>query len=447
MTIETLRSAFSGVILTESTEGFANYPYPAGAPTVIVRPQSADDVIAAIAHARSDGLSVSVRSGGHSGGGWTWRPGGLVIDMSGFTDITVTGLRATIGSGATWGTVAETLGEHGLALSSGDTRSVGVGGLTLGGGVGWVVRKYGLALDSLVSARIVTADGRVVTASGGENPDLFWAIRGGGGNFGVVLDFTFEAHRLSSVLHGVITFDTQDLAGLLRGYRDALRDSPTELNATFMLMPPMGPQMPGGPAIHVVWAASDDAGADEATGWAAIAPLLEIPGIVTHDIRSKAYADVLDDPHPPEGDGPMPVIVGNNGWAPDFSDEAIDAVAELVRRTPGGVLMIRYLAGRFNQVDVDATAFAWRDAETLVIAVAFLPPDADAAVIAAMNEAWLPVSEFTEGTYGNFTESTGDEIVGLMYPPATLARLRSIKYEWDPENVFDQNQNIAPARP
>lgn len=440
MTIESFRAAFGGRILVDGDEGFASSPYPAGAPSLVARPGSVNDVISALGFARDNDLVVSIRSGGHSAGGWSTASGGLDIDMSAFDAITVDGTTVTVGTGATWGVVASTLGEHGLALSSGDNKSVGVGGLTLGGGVGWLVRQYGLAVDSLVSARLVTAAGEAVTVSVDENAELFWAIRGGGGNFGVVVDFTFEAHELAGIVHGIISFDDGDLRTILRGYRDAMRNAPEQLNVTFMQWPPMGPEMPGGPQLHVVYAAPDEAAAMEA-----VAPLLSIPGVSGHDIRAKAYADALEDPHPPEPGAPMPVIVGSNGWAPDFSDDAIDGInTTMDGMGAGSVLMIRYLGGAFNRVDENATAFAWRDAEALVIAFAFLPPDADAALIEATEAAWQTTSAHTRGAYGNFLGYAGEKAVGLMYPPATRARLAAVKHRWDPQNVFSQNQNISP---
>ena len=438
--LDSLRGSFAGTLLLDTDEGFSAFAYPVGAPGVVARPSTVDDVSAALKYAAANELPVSIRSGGHSGGGWTSSAGGIVLDMSGFDQVSVTGASVTVGAGATWGAVASALAPHGLALTSGDTASVGVGGLTLGGGVGWIVRKYGLALDNLTSAEIVTASGESVTASATQNADLFWAIRGGGGNFGVVTEFTFEAHPLNGVVHGIISFAADDLAALLRAYRDVMRDAAEELNATFLLMPPMGPEMPGGPQIHVVWA-----GSDEAAAMAAIQPLLDIPGMTGHNVTSKAYRDVLDDPEPPPAGVPMPMIVGNNGWAPDFSDEAIEAIATMIDAIEAPVLMIRYLRGAFNRVPADATAFAWRDAETLVIAVAFLPADSSPATLEAIDAAWSPVAEFTRGTYGNFVSYAGEKAVALMYPPTTRTRLAKIKRTWDPGNLFNQNQNIEPG--
>ena len=435
---EPLRSAFTGSILVDGDEGFAAFPFAVGAPSVVVRPETVDDVTSALLLARQNTLAVSVRSGGHSGGAWTSTAGGLVLDMSAFADIDVDGEFVTIGTGSTWGAVAAALQPHGLAISSGDTKSVGVGGLTLGGGLGWLVRKYGLALDSLVAARIVTANGDLVTASAGQNAELFWAIRGGGGNFGVVLDFTFRARRLDGVVHGVLALGG-DLAVTIRGVRDVLRSAPEELNVTLMRFPAMGGEPAGAPSLHVLWAGSD---LDEAM--AAIQPLLDLPGVTTDGVTAKPYADALEDPHLPPPGTPVPTMVGNNGWLPELSDAAVEAIAAMAGQMPSSMLVIRFLLGAFNRVPADSTAFGWRDAEALVMAVAFLPPGADAALVEQTEAMWQPVAGFTVGTYGNFAATAGERIVTLMYPPQTRARLELVKREWDPKNLFNQNQNVGP---
>ena len=433
---------FAGTILVPGAE---EYPAAAtaygvlGSPVLVARPSSTADVAAAIGYARAQGLPLSVRSGGHTL--FSTNNGGMVLDLAHISDVEVLGDGLVrVGGGAVWGDVARALQPYGLAISSGDTYSVGVGGLTLGGGIGWMVRQQGLALDNLREAEVVLPSGAVVTASDTSEPELFWALRGGGGNFGVVTEFTFEAHPLDGVVHGTITFDTDDLAALLCGYRDVMRSAPEELNVTFMQFPPMGPEMPGGPALHVVWGGAD---LDEAM--AHIQPLLDLAGVVAHDISAKAYVDTLEDPHAPEPGTPMPTIVGNNGWMPDFSDEAIAAVVAMDESLAGSVLMTRYLRGEFNRVAEDATAFAWRNAEALVISMAFLPPDAPPEVVDGVHAAWQSVERFTEGTYGNFQTEGGERIVGLMYPAATRARLGEVKRAWDPNNLFSQNQNILPA--
>ena len=199
-------------------------------------------------HAVRHDLAVSVRSGGHSPLGHSTNTGGMVIDLAHLDAVEVLDADrrlVRVGGGATWGQVSAALDPHGWALTAGDTSDVGVGGLTLGGGIGWLVRRHGLAVDNLVGARVVTADGRLVTASADEHPDLFWALRGGGGNFGVVVDFDFVAQPVSTVHYGTITYQVDDPADLLRRWRNAMRLAPEELSSTLALMP----QVPGAPRI------------------------------------------------------------------------------------------------------------------------------------------------------------------------------------------------------
>lgn len=434
-----LETRLSGTILLPGDERYVGMPHSTvGPPSFVLRATTPDDVVEAIRYARSEGIPMSVRSGGHTGGSWTTLQGGFVLELAGINSIEVldAGL-VRIGSGAVWGEVAAALKPHGLSLSSGDTTTVGVGGLTLGGGIGWMVRKYGLAIDSLVSADVITADGSQLTASAGENSDLFWALRGGGGNFGVVTHFTFQAHPLSTVWAGAITFDVDDLASLLRAWRDAMRTAPEELTTTFLAMPAFGPEMPASTQVVVCFA-----GDDESAAMAAIHPLLQLDGVRGHDITEKPYEDVLDDPHPPDA---ALTIVGNNGFAPHLSDDCIAALVDVQRDLGGAVLMIRSLAGAFNRVPADATAFAYRDSEALVISAAFLPPDAPAEAVQRIHDVWTTVSPHLTGAYSNFMMQNGEKAVRAIYPPATRARLAEIKYRYDPENLFSQNQNIVPV--
>jgi FAD/FMN-containing dehydrogenase len=435
-----LKECFVGTVLAPGDDGFDSVSpalSPAGRPSFVARAATPSDVVEAIRIAREESVPISVRSGGHSRGQWTTTPGGFLLDLSGMNTIEVLGDRLVrLGTGAVWGDVARALKNHGLALTSGDTTSVGVGGLTLGGGIGWMVRKYGLALDNLVKAEVVTAAGEIVTASPLEQPELFWALRGGGGNFGVVTHFTFRAHPLSTVHAGPIRYDVEDLAPLLRGWRDVMRGAPEELNATFLAMPSFGPEMPASTQILVCYADSDEAAAE-----AAVEPLRGLLGARDADIREKDYVDVLEDPQPPEA--PL-TIVANNGFAPDFSDDAIDAIAR-VQRELGGVLMIRSLRGAFNLVSADETAFGFRDSEMLVISAAFLPPDAPPAATDRVRALWAEVSPFLAGSYGNFLSGSDEQAIAAMFPLATRSRLAAIKHRYDPQNLFSQNQNIAPV--
>jgi FAD/FMN-containing dehydrogenase len=431
-----LRERLSGVWLPGDDEYEALRPkYElAGAPAVFVRPETTDEITQALRFAAAESMPVSIRSGGHGASAFP-NPGGIVIDLGRFDSIDIEdGGRVRIGGGATWGVVAETLEKHNLGLSSGDTREVGVGGLTLGGGIGWMVRERGLALDQLEGVELVTATGEVVTANEQTNSELFWALRGGGGNFGVVTEFTFRAHPLSGVVAGSITLDPDRLAEVVRAWRDVMRSAPEQLNVTLVSFPSFGPDVPPGAQLLVCYAGTDQAAAD-----AAVAPLLSLPGAGASTIGPKRYSEVLEEAVPP----PPATIVGENGFVPELSDDAIDAlIATRVAMLPS-VLMIRSLGGEFSRVPADATAFAHRDAEVWTFIGSFLPLDASAEAVAETASHWSTVSEYVTGTYGNFRQNSSAEIVARIYPGDTAERLLAVKREWDSQNVFRVNHNFA----
>ena len=294
LTAETLRPGDEGY------DDAARVFFATGAPALVVRPRDPGEVAQAVRHAVRHDLPLSVRSGGHSPLGHSTNTGGLVIDLRHLDEVEVldAGRRLVrVGGGATWGQVATALDPHGWGITSGDTADVGVGGLTLGGGVGWMVRRHGLAVDNLVGARVVTADGRLVTASAEEHPDLFWALRGGGGNFGVVVDFDFVAQEVTSVHHGSVVYQLDDTADLVRRWRDAMRGAPEELSSTLVLAPSM-PSAP--PMAMVLLCYAGAAGADVADADAAIEPLLELGTVVKASISERRYAEVLEAAqHPP----------------------------------------------------------------------------------------------------------------------------------------------------
>ena len=433
------------LVLVPGDEGYerAGTVYArSGCPAIIVRPTAAAGVARAVRYAREKGLTLSVRGGGHSGSGHGTNDGGLVLDLGRFDQIEVPGDGLVrVGGGATWGAVAEALRGHGLAISSGDTASVGVGGLTLGGGLGWMVRELGLALDQLAAARVVLANGDEVTASAEENADLFWALRGGGGNFGVVTEFTFRAHPLDGVHFGVLRFaadptDAEVLYELLVGWRDAMRAASDRLTTTFLLLPGFGDEPPGA-QVAVCFADSDDAAADRA-----IAPLLALGGLTANTVARAAYADILaETPHPPEGIR----VVNNNGYTALFDNEAVEQLALMYSALPGTVLMIRYLGGEFARIDPDATAFAYRDSETLVISAAFFPAGSSETAVEDYQSHWARMLPHLRGLYGNFSMLASELATPLMYPPETLARLQRVKSRYDPDNLFDQNHNVRPS--
>jgi FAD/FMN-containing dehydrogenase len=230
--LKTLRRDFGGTIIEPGAaeyESARRSRLASGTPAQVLRPEDVRDVQAGVRFAASTGLLLSVRGGGHGFVGFGTNDGGVVIDLGKLADVEVIDKErhlVRIGGGATWGQVAAALASHGLAISSGDTKSVGVGGLTLTGGIGWKVRKYGLALDNVAAADVVTANGQVVHASAQENPELFWAIRGGGGNFGIVTAFEFEAHPTTDVFFGKIAFPASQAAAVLHGWADYLLTAP-----------------------------------------------------------------------------------------------------------------------------------------------------------------------------------------------------------------------------
>ncbi|MBM7832347.1 FAD/FMN-containing dehydrogenase [Agromyces cerinus] len=405
-----------------------------GEPDAVVRPHTVDEVAAAVGLAAAAGLPIAVRSGGH---GLLPVEGGLVVDLAEFTAIEVdaNGL-VSVGGGARWGDVAAVLAPHGLGISSGDTRDVGVGGLALGGGIGWLVRMQGLAVDALREVELVTAAGEVLTVNESSHPELFWALRGGGGNFGVVTRFAFQAVPADGLVAAHVTFDRSDVPAILRAWRDVMRAGPDELNSSLMLVPPFGPEMPGGPQLGVALQGS------EAQLRELLAPLLELPSVTEAKIGPSTYGELLEDA--PPGRPPFR-FVGGNGFVPELSDAALDAVAAAYDRDVPTMVLLRALGGAFSRVAPDATAIAFRDAEALLIVNGVVAPDAAPELVAsveAVNDAALAC---TSGVYGNFSAEYGDEITAAMYPPATLERLRRIKAQVDPGNVFRRNHNIAPV--
>ena len=435
LTVEALRPGDDGY------DDAAKVFFATGEPALVVRPRDPDQVAAALAHAVRHDLAVSVRSGGHSGLGHGTNTGGMVIDLAGLDAIEVLDAErrlVRVGGGATWSEVAAALDPHGWGLTSGDTAGVGVGGLTLGGGIGWMVRRHGLAIDNLVGARVVTADGRLVTASADEHPDLFWALRGGGGNFGVVVDFDFVAQEVTTVHYGTVTYRLDDPTDLLSRWRDAMRVAPEELSSTIALMP----RMPGAePSALVLLCYAGEPGTSVSEADAAIEPLLELGTVTGADISERRYAEVLEHAEPPPGLR----MTARNTLVPTLGDDVIAAIDSL-HRTPGPkAVAVRSLGGAFARVPADATAFAHRDAEAMIICALMLPPTATDADVEQALVPWGAVASQGTGTYINFQGSAAAEDLAAAYPPPTYARLAEVKRAYDPGNRFALNHNIAPT--
>jgi len=438
-------SELAGEALRPGDAGYddaARVFFGTGAPALVVRPRDPDEVAAALAHAARQGLAVSVRSGGHSALAHGTNSGGMVIDLARLNDVEVLDTErrlVRVGGGATWGRVSSALDARGWAITSGDTGDVGVGGLTLGGGFGWLVRRYGLAIDNLVGARVVTADGRLLTASTDEHPALFWALRGGGGNFGVVVDFDFVAQPVSTVHFGSVTYRLDDSAQLIRRWRGAMRTAPDELSSTLVLPP----RMPGvAPSARVLLCYAGAPGTAVEDADAAIEPLLGLGAVTEARIGERRYREILDDAEQlPAGIR----FVTRNTLVPALDDDVITELGSLHAAAVPAAIALRSLGGAFGRVPASATAFAHRSAEAMVIAAVILPGTvADADVERAL-VPWRAVAARGTGAYVNFQGSATAADVAAAYPPATLARLAAIKRGYDPDNRFALNHNVKPA--
>ena len=443
MDLSALRSDVSGNVFAPDDDGFAAAlaAYAAPGPAVIVQAANESDVVAAVRFAVAEDLRVAVRSGGHAGPVFSPAPDRILIDLHALSSVEVgdDGI-VTVGPGATWGDVATEVQSHGLAITSGDTAAVGVGGLTLGGGIGWLVRRDGLALDNLVSATVVLASGELVTASDAENTELFWALRGGGGNFGVVTALRFHARPLGAVLAVEAELDPERLGETLRALRDAMADAPDELNVTFGVVP-NGPPGPDFAFLHHI--AAVYAGEDSEVSRAAIAPLLELPGVVASTVRQSDYRGTLAE-IPGAPGAPLPNVAVRDAMLAELDDDTIDDALSARAQLGLSVFTVRFLGGAFGRVDPAATAFAHRDAVAVANIVEFLPPGAPNES-SQVDAAWAPVKARSVGSYGNFTEQRAPGVIDAIYPTTTLQRLRAAKTVFDPENRFADNHNIAPA--
>ena len=443
--LETLRRDFGGDIIEPGAveyESASRSLLASGSPACVLRPRNVADVQAGVRFAASTGLSLSVRGGSHSFAGFGTNDAGVVIDLGKLANVDVIDKErhlVRIGGGATWGQVATVLAPHGLAISSGDTKSVGVGGLTLTGGIGWKVRKYGLALDNVVAAEVVAADGDVVRASADENPELFWAIRGGGGNFGIVTAFEFAAHPTTDVFFGKIAFPASEAATVLQGWADYLRSAPEELTSIADFANPFA----GGPEAPVeIYVAFDADDAELAAR--AIDPIRRLGTVIDEDVTLKPYADTLVD-----GATPPPGIELVTRSAFVERESVSDVLRILVavgasERSP--FIAIRSVGGAVSRVPGDATAYTHRQAELMFVTVTAGPKPVVDAGRPALDAIWGRLAPHVSGVYANFLSSATEDDVAAIYPTQTYERLAAVKRQYDPGNLFAGNHNVRPGR-
>jgi FAD/FMN-containing dehydrogenase len=420
-------------------------------PALIIRCAGTADVVRGVEFARSEGLELAVRGGAHSIAGFSTSDGGVVLDLSPMKGIRVDPItrRAVAQAGLTWAEFDHETQAFGLAVTGGLVSSTGIAGFTLGGGIGWLLREYGLTCDSLLSADVVTADGQLVTASEHEHPDLFWGLRGGGGNFGVVTSMEFRLYPVGPIVFaGPVFYAGADAVQVLRGWRDLTETMPDELTtlANILIAPPV-PFLPeaahGQPIVAIigVYAGSVEDGAKAAEPLRRLAePLADLMGPMPYT----AMQSLLD---------PLWTAEAQNYFTgallTGLTDEGIDTL--LARHTAGQApvreLHLHHCGGAMARVPSSATAFAHRNA-AYVLNIIARSPDREGFPehgewARASHRAMDPWT--TGGAYVNFTSESQEDRVRASYPPDTYARLVAVKDRYDPTNLFQLNQNIRPS--
>lgn len=449
ISIPQLRTALTGQVIAPGDAEYdtARTVFTGGIdrrPAVIVRVADATDVSYIVSLARETGVELAIRSGGHSGAGHSVSEGGIVLDLSNMKALHIDAEQRTAWAetGLTAGEYTAKAGAYGLATGFGDTGSVGIGGITLGGGVGYLVRKYGLTIDDLLAADIVTADGQLLRVDAETHPDLFWAIRGGGGNFGVVTRFQFRLHEVGTILGGMLILPaTPDV---IRSFVAEAEAAPDELStiANVMTAPPM-PFLPA--EVHgqlIIMVLLVYAGEIEA-GQRAIAPFRALATPLADMIRPVRYPEM----YPPEKEGYHPVAANRTMFIDTVDQSTAETVIGCLRASTAqmAVAQIRVLGGAMARLPVEATAFAHRGRRIMVNVAAIYQHSEDSA----LHDSWVTsfaaaLRQGDAGAYVNFLGDEGEDRVREAYPGTTWDRLVAIKERYDPTNLFRLNQNIPP---
>ena len=419
-------------------------------PAAFARCNGNEDVGAALRFAREHHMEVAVRSGGHNVAGTGLSDGGLVIDLQLMksVDVDADRRRLRVQAGARLGDVDRATEPFGLALVSGINSETGLAGLTLGGGIGWLMRKYGLTIDHLISAELVTVDGEVLQVSANLNPDLFWAIRGGGGNFGIVTSFEFNLVPLGpQVYSGIVLYPAEQASEVLRHYREWAASAPDEVTTILMLRRNAfawsGPELQGRPIVGV--GALYSGAADR--GQAVLAPLHQFGAVLASSVQTRTWTQhqSMIDASAPAGR----LYYWKSHYLSRLSDAAIDVIVENAWRfsSPYSLTLLSHMGGAIRQCADDETAYSGRDAEfTINIncgAIDFEVYERDRSWVREWFDALAPHS--TGGMYVNFIPEDGGERVREVYGDLKYARLSQIKSRYDPHNVLRVNQNIKPA--
>jgi hypothetical protein len=450
LSVADLRAAVTGRVIGPGDDDYdqARTVLPGGIdrhPSAIVRVADAADVARVVDFARERGIELAVRSGGHSGAGHSVSDGGVTIDLGELRaiDIDADERTAWAETGLTAAEYATAAAKHGLATGFGDTGSVGIGGITLGGGVGYLLRRFGLTIDDLLAAEVVTADGELLCVDAENHPDLFWAIRGGGGNFGVATRFRLRLHDLPTVVGGMLLLPATPETIL--AFLAESEDAPEELSTIANVMP--APPMPFLPEdVHgrlSIMALMCFAGSAE-SGEKALAPFRAIAPPLADMVRPMPYPEIF----PPAEEGYHPIAAARNMLVDDVDEESARTIVERLEASdaPMRVTQIRVLGGAMARVPNDATAFAHRDRRLMINVAALvgdrsqLPPQEE-----WVNSLAASIQRGPEAAYVNFINDEGPERVRSAYPGSTWDRLTKVKAEYDPTNLFRLNQNVPPA--
>jgi FAD/FMN-containing dehydrogenase len=449
--IAQLRNSFDGRVTGPGDTGYDQarkvfYGKWDRRPAAVVRPTSAAEVAQVVTLAAESGSELAVRSGGHSLAGHSVSDGGIVLDLAELTalDIDLEGRTAWAQSGLTAGAYSAQVGEHGLATGFGDTGSVGIGGITLGGGVGFLVRKHGLTIDSLLAAELVTADSQILEVDDEHHPDLFWAIRGGGGNFGVATRFRFRLHELPSIVGGMLLLPGSP--EVIEGLVAAAAAAPEELSliANVMVAPPM-PFIPASAHGQLVVMALLAYAGDAEAGERALAPIRALAEPLADMVQPMPYAGLF------QGGGDDMEVVEESArslFCDTVDATAAKAVIEHLQAStaPMAVAQLRVLGGAMARVPVEATAFAHRHRPMMAGVGCVYEQAADRPA----HDAWADefaaaLRQGDPGVYVNFLSDEGPARVREAYPGPTWDRLVEVKRRWDPDNLFRHNQNIPPS--
>jgi FAD/FMN-containing dehydrogenase len=450
ITISELRAALNGRVITPDDPRYdkARTVFPGGIdrhPAVIIRPTDANEVAYIVSFARENGLELAIRSGGHSALGHGLSEGGVVLDLADMRALQIDPAQrsAWAETGLTAGEYTLAAGAHGLATGFGDTGTVGLGGLTLGGGIGYLVRMHGLTIDNLLAADIVTADGQLRRADPETHPDLFWAIRGGGGNFGVATRFQFRLHEVDTIYGGLLFLPATP--EVIAGFIAEAEAAPDELStiANVMPAPPM-PFLP--PEQHgrlVVFAMLVYAGPVEA-GERALQPFRKLATPIADLLKPMRYPEM----YPPEHGDYHPTAAGQTLFMDHIDRATAGTIIDRLQASdaPMKVAQLRVLGGAMRRVPVDATAFAHRNSRIMVNLAAFYTGPEDQALRAAwISDFAAALQQEDTGAYVNFIGDEGEARVRQAYPGPTYDRLAEIKRRYDPNNLFRLNHNIRPS--